>query len=83
MIEDFTDQYGLPAWVVEDEAVEIDAVKKVHKFKASVDRATSGSKNKAYQPVPGEYFIPDVFSRRSDGSIQTFSEWAKGLKTVE
>lgn len=68
---------------MDDEAVEVDAVKKIHKFKAAVDRATSGSKGKDYRPAPGEMFVPDIWSRRSDGSIQTFSEWARKAKTVE
>src|SRR5690606_16031560 len=65
-IEDFTDQYGIPQWQLDDEAVEVDAVKKIHKFKAAVDRATSGSKGKDYRPAPGEMFVPDIWSRRSD-----------------
>lgn len=77
IIEDFTDQYGLLAWEVEDEAVEIDAVKRRHKFKAAMDRATAGSDKKPYKPEPGEYFVPEVWSRRSDGRIQTFSEWVQ------
>lgn len=84
IVDDFTDQYGLLAWEVDDEAVEIDAVKKRHKFKAAVDRATAGTSKKPYKPEPGEYFTPEVWSRRADGSIQTFSEWvAANVKTVE
>lgn len=84
VIEDFTDKYGLLAWEVDDEAVEIDAEKRRHKFKASVDRATSGTDKKPYKPEPGEYFVPKVWSRRSDGSIQTFSEWITSQsETVE
>lgn len=81
VIEDFTDQYGLLAWEVEDEAIQIDAVRKIHPFKESVDLVTKGSPKRPYQPAPGEYFVPDMWSRRKDGSIQTFSEWVES--TVE
>lgn len=78
-IEDYTDDSGILAWEREDEAVEIDAIKKVHKFKAAVDRATTGSEKHPYKAQPGEYFIPDLWSRRKDANgkevIQTYDEW--------
>lgn len=80
VIEDFTDQFGLLSWEVEDEAVEVDAVKKIHKFAAARDRATSGTQKKPYKPEPGEMFYPRLWSRRSDGYIQTFSEWASNTE---
>lgn len=79
VIEDYTDEYGLLAWEREDDAVEIDAVKKIHKFKAAMDSRTKGSPTKPYVPTPGEYFIPEVWSRRKDnegnGVFQTYGEW--------
>lgn len=79
IIEDSTDEYGLLAWEVADEAVEVDARKRIHKFRAAIDRATSGSANKPYKPQPGEYFVPQLFSRRSDDSIQTRREWIEKM----
>lgn len=79
IIEDNTDDYGLLAWERDDERVEIDAVKKIHKFKASVDRATTGTEKKPYKPQPGEYFLPEVYSRASDESIQTYEEWIEKM----
>jgi len=79
IIEDNTDEYGLLAWERDDEAVEIDAVKKIHKFRASVDRITKGSAKKPYNPQPGEYFVPDMYSRRSDESIQTYGDWVRRM----
>lgn len=75
-IEDHTDKYGLLSWQVGAEDIEIDASKRIHKFQASVDRATAGSDKKAYKPQPGEYFIPDMHSRTSDPERKpTFREW--------
>lgn len=71
-IEDYSDEYGLLAWELADERVEVNANKKIHKFKAAIERTTSG---KNYKASPGEYFIPEVFSRGKDGEIQSFAEW--------
>ena len=71
-IEDYTDQYGLLAWELADERVEVNANRKTPKFKAAIDRATSG---KNYKALPGEYYVPEVFSRDREGRIQTFEEW--------
>jgi len=77
-IEDFTDpESGIPQWQLDDDLVEVNAVKKFNKFKAAVDIATKGRKDKPYEPAPGEYFVPDVFTRRSDGHIQTYREWVE------
>lgn len=78
-IEDNTDQYGLLSWELEDELVEVAAVKKKHKFAEARDLATKGSEKKPYKPEPGEYFIPDVYTRRSDGHIQTWDEWQEAM----
>lgn len=78
-IEDYTDEYGLLVWQREDEAVVIDADKKIHPFKESVDLATRGSDSKPYKALPGEYFVPNMWSKRkdSDGNevIQGYREW--------
>ena len=85
-IEDFTDQKsGIPIWELDDEAVYVDAVRKFNKFQQAIDNATKGSKSKAYEPAPGEYFVPDMGTRRkdADGSpiFQSYSEWVR--KSVE
>lgn len=77
MIEDHTDEYGLLVWEREDEAVVIDAEKRIHKFKAAIEDRTRGTEKRPYKPRPGEYFVPDLYSRRPDGSIQTFREWVE------
>ena len=78
-IEDNSDQYGLLAWELEDEAVEVDALRKFHKFETSRDLATKGTANKPYQPQAGEYFVPRMETRRSDGHFQTYEEWVEKM----
>lgn len=73
-IEDYSDQYGLLAWELADPHVEVDAVKKIHPFEAARDRQTQGSANKPYKPEPGEYFLPDVWTRNKDG-LQDYGTW--------
>lgn len=71
-IEDYTDEYGLAVWEREDEYAVVDAVRKIHPFVRSRDVRT-GAKN--YKAAPGEYYIPDIKSRRAGGELQTYSEW--------
>lgn len=73
-IEDFSDQHGLLQWQLDDDAVVVDAVKKIHPFEAARDRKT-GHKN--YKSVPGEYYVPRLKSRREGGKMQTFREWVE------
>ena len=87
-IEDFTDKgSGLLAWETDDEYVEVNAIKKINKFQEAVDLKTKGSAKKPYKPEPGEYFIPDMFSRRKDENgeevFQTYSEWVAKSSQVE
>lgn len=86
-IEDYTDEYGILAWQRDDEAVVIDAKKKIHPFKQAVDQVTAGSEKRPYKAEPGEYFVPDIYSQRKDENgkevIQTYSEWIKALSEVE
>lgn len=80
-IEDYSDEYGLLVWERDDEAFEVEAVRKIHPFKRAVDEATRGTEKKPYKPRPGEYFVPKVWSRREDeegrGVFQTFREWVE------
>lgn len=78
-IEDYTDEYGLLKWQIDDQAVVVDAKKKIHPFKQAVDQQTSGSANKPYKSEPGEYFVPDMWSKRKDNEgnevFQGYREW--------
>lgn len=74
-IEDYTDEYGLLAWEREDPQVAINANRKIHPFKEALEMKTKGTDKKPYKARPGEYFVPEVISQRSDGSIQTMREW--------
>ena len=85
-IEDYTDsKSGLPIWEMDDERVVVDAVRKVNKFQRSIDERTKGTEKKPYKPVPGEYFVPNMWSREKDESgesvFQTFREWVE--KSIE
>lgn len=77
-IESYTDEYGLHAWEVADEAVEVMAVSKTNKFMAAKERIERNrSKKKNYTPPAGEYFVPEVKTRRSGNAYWTFDEWVK------
>lgn len=58
--EDLTNRHGLLEHEVEDPRMFVNAVKKIDKFQAAVDRKTKGTKKKGYEPEPGEYFVPDM-----------------------
>src|SRR5690606_5854193 len=47
-IEDYSDEYGLLPWTLDDEYIDVYANKKIHKFKAAVDNATKGTEKKPY-----------------------------------
>lgn len=81
-LEDYTDQKsGLPQWEIDGEGVEVDALKKINKFEASVALATKGSEKHPYKPRPGEYFVPEMWSRKKDEDgnevFPTFREWVE------
>lgn len=73
-IEDYSDQYGLLKWELDDERAEVDAIKKFHPFEVARDNQTKGTKNKPYTPEPGEYFVPEIWTRDKRG-LQTYQEW--------
>lgn len=78
-IEDYSDQHGILKWIHDDDYVEINANKKIDKFEAAKAIATSGTK---YKATPGEYFVPEVYTRRKvDGveRFQTYREWIESL----
>lgn len=79
-IEDYTDSdSGLLTWEMEGEGVDVDAVRKVNKFLQARDNATKGSKNKPYEPRPGEKWYPRMYSRKRDENgnevFPTLREW--------
>lgn len=79
-IEDYTDsKSGLLVWELEDENAYVTADKRYNKFQAAIDKKTQGSKNKPYQPEPGEYFVPGlkshVVDENGDYQFQTMREW--------
>lgn len=81
-IEDYTDsKSGIPEWILDDERVLVDAVRKVSKFQRSIDEKTKGTDKKPYKPIPGEYFVPEVHSREFDEEgkevFNTFREWVE------
>lgn len=81
-IEDYTDsKSGLLIWEMEGEGVEVDAIKKVNKFQASIDTSTKGSEKHPYKPRPGEYFVPEMWSRKKDDEgnevFPTMREWVE------
>lgn len=73
VIEDHTNQHGVLIWEIENERMDVDAVKRTDKFQAAVDRKTKGSKKKAYSPDPGEYFVPEL--RLRGGEWPTYSDY--------
>jgi hypothetical protein len=77
-IEDFTDNNGLLKWEMDDDAVFVDAKRQIDKFEEAKQQTTGGTKYKARD---GEYFIPDVKTRRSDGHFQTFTEWVEASQS--
>jgi hypothetical protein len=70
-IEDYSDQYGLLQWELDDEDSVVDAVKKIHPFEEARDLATRGEN---YKPAPGEYFLPEVY-RYGGGELQSYTDW--------
>lgn len=75
IVEDITDETGMLIMDQDDEAVTVGAVRKINKFRAAIDNATKGSEKKPYKPRPGEYFVPDIKTRRSGDKRITYTEW--------
>lgn len=81
-IEDYVDpKSGHPIWELDDERVEVDALRKINKFQKAIDNRTKGSDKKPYKPLPGEYFVPEVYSREKDENgddvFPTYREWVE------
>lgn len=76
LLNDLTDGDGNLAFEVENERMDVMAVKRTNKFHAARDRATKGSPKKGYTPTPGEYFVPKL--RLVGGKWPTIQEyWEK------
>lgn len=50
---------GIPIWWDESERVTFDAVARVSKSRAAVERAQESANGKGKKPVPGRYFIAE------------------------
>lgn len=74
LIEDYSTEYGLPIWEVDENADNVDvvAVKRIDKFEASKERITS---RKNYKPTPGERFVPKAILNW--GEWPTFEDWVE------
>lgn len=70
-IEYYRDQNGIFQWQKDDPLEDIQAKKKIDPFQASVDSITKHQK----EPVSGQYFVPDVRSRRKGGEMWTYADW--------
>lgn len=77
LISDLTDKHGLLAHEVDNERMDVLAVKKIDKFQAAVDRATKGSPKKGYTPSPGEVWRPKLHLR--GGDWPTIEEYFESL----
>ena len=50
---------GIPVWWDESERVTFDAVSRISKSRAAVERAQEAASGKGKKPVPGRYFIAE------------------------
>lgn len=65
---------GIPIWWDESDRVTFDAVARVSKSRAAVERAHESANGKGKKPVPGRYFVAEP--RLIDGDeLPTRSEW--------
>ena len=65
---------GIPIWWDESDRVTFDAVARVSKSRAAVERAQESAGGKGKKPVPGRYFVAEP--RLIDGEdMPTRSEW--------
>lgn len=74
IIDDFTTAEGHLVWEAESERVTFDALKKINKARAAIDRRTKGTKNKAYEASDGEYWTTEPVLMRGD-EWPTMDEW--------
>lgn len=79
-VSDFTGPDGIEQWVKDDPAAVINAKRVIDPFQEAVDEITHGAK---YKPANGERFVPDISSRRSDGSLWTYREWVLNSLGIE
>lgn len=61
LIEDYTDKHGHLIFERDSDEVAVDAIKKVDKAQAAIDKKTSGKK---YKAGPGEYFVTELWLAR-------------------
>lgn len=58
LVNDLTNKHGLLVHEVDNERMDVEAIKTTDKFQAAIDRSTRGSKDKGYTPDPGETWRP-------------------------
>ena len=76
LIEDYSNQHGIPIWDAEADNVEIEAHRKIDKFEAAKHRITGRDK---YKGQPGEYFVP--VPKKRFGEWPTFESWLEAQDT--
>ena len=73
LVNDLTNKHGLLVHEVDNERMDVEAVKDFDKFQAAIDRATKGTKSKGYTPSPGEVWKPRL--RLRGGEWPTLEEY--------
>lgn len=73
-VEYYTDQNGIFQWIKEDPYVMIEATPKIDEFRQAVEKAERNGS------VEGRYWVPDIGSRREDGSLWTYQEWVNSMR---
>lgn len=79
VIEDWTDQHGLLTYEARahEQRVIVEAHKKIDPFEAAKERKTKGTKNKPYNPQPGEFFVPKLLLADPDDEWPTREEYIR------
>lgn len=73
LVNDLTNQHGLLVHEVDNERMDVEAIKGHDKFQAAIDRATKGHPKKGYKPDPGETWKPRL--RLRGGEWPTLEEF--------
>lgn len=75
LVNDLTNKHGLLVHEVDNERMDVEAVKDTDKFQAAIDRATKGTPKKGYTPSFGETWKPRLKLR--GGEWPTLEEYFK------
>ena len=75
-IKDHTNKHGHLVFEQEDrERVEVIVEKKIDRVDAIIERRTRGSKNKPYEPTPGEHYASRLKLMPGEDKWPTAEEW--------